>query len=162
MVSSGSVPKSDGRAGSLGVKGGIARVSRSVNLRGDLAKLSDAELAERLDAAWQAVDEARQRKRSWWQGGLLTFPWRGPLRHPRFYRFYTLLGNMHGPFWLVAAIASVLSGKQFERFLRSDADVDEYLGICEVRDLMDEIERRLAVRGPGRWSARPGGAPRGA
>jgi hypothetical protein len=38
-------------------------VSRSVNLRGDLAKLGDAELAERLDAAWQAVDAARQRKR---------------------------------------------------------------------------------------------------
>ena len=40
----------------------------SINLRGDLAKLSDAELAERLNAAWQAVDAARGRKRSFWRG----------------------------------------------------------------------------------------------
>ena len=35
---------------------------------------------------------------------------------------------------------------QYERFLRGDPAVDEYLSVCEVRDIMDEIERRLAQR----------------
>jgi hypothetical protein len=32
----------------------------SINLRGDLAKLSDADLAERLEATWQAYESVKR------------------------------------------------------------------------------------------------------
>jgi hypothetical protein len=51
--------------------------------------------------------------------------------------------------WLAALIAWLFSGKQFERLLRNDAATDEYLRRCEVRDLMDEIERRLGQKRAG-------------
>jgi hypothetical protein len=37
-------------------------VKASVNLRGDLAKLSNAELAERLERTWQALDAGARQK----------------------------------------------------------------------------------------------------
>jgi len=61
-----------------------------LNLRGDLAKLSDVELAERLAAAWQAYDAVERPTRfALW----LAMMWRGPIRHPRAYRFLSLIGN---------------------------------------------------------------------
>jgi hypothetical protein len=76
--------------------------------------------------------------------------WRGPVRHPRAYRFFSLMGGANGEAWLVALIAWLFSGKQFERLLRKDAATDEYLGVCEIRHLQDEIERRLAQRKTGK------------
>jgi len=127
-------------------------MNASVNLRGDLAKLNDSELGERLNAAWQAVDAARAGKRRSWlwpklQPGFgLAYPWRGPFRHPRFYRFLAIWSyGDGGP--LEAIAAAVFSGRQYERFFRKDPGTNEYLSLCEVRDIMDEIERRLAARG---------------
>jgi hypothetical protein len=129
--------------------GGIraATAKASVNLRGDLAKLSDAELAERLDAAWQAVDAAQDRQRGFWllRSYRLFPPWRGPLRHPRFYRFFSIWTAGEGH-WLAALIAAAFSGPKYEPLLRRDPDTDEHLSVCEVRDIMDEIQRRLALR----------------
>jgi hypothetical protein len=124
-----------------------ATAKASVNLRGDLAKLSDAELAEHLEAAWQAVDAAQARRRGTWFffRSWVIAPWRGPIRHPRAYRFQSLLSGGN-PWWFVLLVASVFSGKQYERFLRRDMATDEYLSLCEVRDITDEIERRLAQR----------------
>jgi len=114
----------------------------SINLRGDLAKLTDAALAERLDAAWQKYEAANKRWRGWWKPLWL---WRGPLRHPRAYRFLSALGNSASGGWLALPFAAALSGKSTEPFLRSaDPAIDAYLTLCEIRDLTDEMERRVA------------------
>jgi hypothetical protein len=118
-----------------------------VNLRGDLAKLSDAELVERLETNWLAYDAAETKPA---QTGLAwTSLWhsrRGPLRHPRVYRFLSVLGQSDGPAWLVFFISTLLSAKNMEPLLRSDSDLDKHLTLCEIRDIMDEMKRRVAAR----------------
>jgi hypothetical protein len=110
----------------------------SINLRSDLAKLSDTELTERLDSAWQTYDST---KKPWlWRGPL----WRSPVRHPRAYRFLSLLGTVSGS-WFDLLFAAALSAKGAEPFLRrSDRAMDLDLTICEIRDLMEEMERRVS------------------
>jgi hypothetical protein len=58
-----------------------------INLRGDLAKLGDGELAKRLEEAWQAygASTANARFRVW-------ASWRGPIKHPWAYRFTWFVG----------------------------------------------------------------------
>jgi hypothetical protein len=110
----------------------------AVNLRGDLAKLSDAELAERLEAAWREY-EAAPRSGWWWNWS--DRPSRGPIRHPRAYRFLMLLqGSSGSPFDLLLSLA--FSSKRFAHRLRPNSE----LSVCEIRDIMDEIERRLKHR----------------
>jgi hypothetical protein len=119
----------------------------SINLRGDLAKLSDAELVERLDAAWQACEAAKE-------AGGDPCSWRGPVRHPRAYRFLSVLSSVtvttgNGVIdWLcMVALSSALSSKSAERFVRKSApSIDLHLTLCEIRDLMDEMERRVTRR----------------
>ena len=111
-----------------------------VNLRGDLAKLSDVELVERLEANWLAHDAAETNETLLWHSR------RGPLRHPRVYRFLSVLGQPGGPAWLVFFISTLLSAKHMEPLLRSDSDLDQHLTLCEIRDIMDEMERRVAAR----------------
>lgn len=136
-------------------------MTKSLNLRGDLAKLGDTELAERLEATWRDLDAVRKRRRPWWRGGGPLFPWRGPIRHPRAYRFLSLLALGEGNVF-AAALGAAWSGKAVERALRGDVETDEFLSVCEVRDIMDEIARRVAARKAGSQAGRPGGAPRGA
>jgi hypothetical protein len=110
----------------------------SINLRDDLAKLSDTKLTARLDAAWQTYDSIRK---PWlWRAPL----WRSPVRHPRAYRFLSLLGMSKGS-WSDVLFAAAPSAKEAEPFLRrTDRAVDLDLTICEIRDLMEEMERRVA------------------
>ncbi len=118
----------------------------TINLRGDLAKLSDAELSERLEAAWHAYAAAEQRPFFWRSRAWLSpgFAIRGPIRHPRFYRFFSALGTGSGA-WCDFLFAAILTGKDGERLLRnSDPLVDGHICLCEIRDLNDEIKRRLA------------------
>ena len=117
-----------------------ASAKASVNLRGDLAKLSDAELAERLEAAWHAVDAARNRKGSWLFAEA-DFGGRGGVRSATRASIDFFRSGAHA--------RAVFSGKQYERFLRNDTLADEYLSLCEVRDIMDEIKRRLPQRKSG-------------
>ena len=105
----------------------------SINLRGDLAKLSDGELADRLGSAWKAYDEADgkpKRLRLWYSR-------RGPVRHPWAYRVLSVAG-LSGP-----GRFSHYFG--MGPFLRWDA-CDMHLVLCEIRDLTEEIERRNARR----------------
>jgi len=60
----------------------------SINLRGDLAKLSDAELADRLQAAWAAYNAADKRLNRL----ALWYSRRGPIRHPWVYRLLSIAG----------------------------------------------------------------------
>jgi hypothetical protein len=111
------------------------------NLRQDLAQLSDAELGQRLQDAWQAYEAAEKRPKWSWLGWSL----RGPVRHPAAYRFFAALGSSGGSLMDVL-VSTLLMGKKTERFLRWDRAVDMHLSLCEVRDITDEIERRVNLR----------------
>jgi hypothetical protein len=119
----------------------------SINLRGDLAKLTDAELSERLKSAIADFDEANNRgllsgSSPWWH-------WRGPIRHPRAYRaFSSFFAGSNGSFFLDLVWVLTLSGKTGERLLRRDRATAMHLSLCEIEDLMDEAKRRgFNVRG---------------
>jgi hypothetical protein len=117
----------------------------SINLRGDLAKLGDVELVERLEAAWQAYETAP--KPSWLDWKLL-WRWRGPFRHPRFYRFLSVLSKTapEGGWFAFLFAAWAFSSKGAEPPARNDPAIDVHLILCEIRDLTDEMERRVAYR----------------
>jgi hypothetical protein len=86
----------------------------SINLRGDLAQLSDAELAARLEQAWQAYEVAEKREwtSNWWLLGK-----RGPIRHPRAYQFVAALQATDGG-WISLLFAAALSHKDGAGFVR--------------------------------------------
>lgn len=113
----------------------------ALNLRGDLTKLSDAELAERLAEMWARHDASRR----WSFGPLFSFRW--PLRPPRVYRFFWALGAMRGGIsghWIDLLFPLVMSSKLTDALV--DAAKDDDLALCEIRDIQDEIERRLKLR----------------
>ena len=101
----------------------------SINLRGDLAKLSDADLAARLEQTWQAYRVAEDKTPTqfnlWYSRG-------GPIRHPWAYRFLSVMG-VTGP-----GLTFYFGLGPFIR--RSYMDM--HLTLCEIRDLTDEVERR--------------------
>src|SRR5262249_46936785 len=100
----------------------------SINLRGDLAKLSNAELAARLDQAWQAHEAAKDRVPQF----KIWCSRRGPIRHPWAYRMLSVVG-VDGP-----GLTFYLGLGPFLRL----SWMDVHLTLCEIRDLNDEIERR--------------------
>jgi hypothetical protein len=123
-------------------------MTTAVNLRSDLDQLNDAELAQRLEDAWRDYETAEKRRQSW---GLLApkvfFPGeRGPVRHPRVYRFFSALGSGGGS-WLDLLFALAFSHKKAEPFLRgADPALAGHLSLCEIQDLVDEVERRVKER----------------
>jgi hypothetical protein len=119
----------------------------SVNLRADLARLSDTELANRLEEQWQIVEAAEARR--WWASRWLSLfhSFRGPIRHPAAYRFFAALQGANSGSWLDLLFAVALSTGSTEKFLRkADPVIDAHLSLCEIRDIIDEAERRLAER----------------
>lgn len=114
----------------------------SINLRGDLAKLTDAELAEKLQQALADFDEANNRRGIWGWSWLL-WRWRGPIRHPRAYRaFSSLFGGSTGNLFFDLVWMLGLSGKSGDRLLRKDRAIAMHLSLCEIEDLIDEAKRR--------------------
>ena len=114
-----------------------------VNLRSDLAKLSDAELAERLKTNWNAYEATGVPPPGRFS---ITFPLlyslRGPIRHRRAYRFLATIVNTDS-IWLSLLFATLLSSSRLEGLLRLDSTTDAHLSLCEIRDIIDEIERRV-------------------
>jgi hypothetical protein len=114
----------------------------SINLRGDLAKLSDAALVERIENAWQDYEVAARKPR---RRGKLAGSWNGPIRHPWAYRFtsaiYWRYGFLAGRMGTIGdfGAASLLG-------FRAPPEIDMHLTLCEIRDLMDELERRVIHR----------------
>jgi hypothetical protein len=97
----------------------------SHSLRGDLAKLSDTDLAARLEAAWRAYEVAKSKgEKLWWRLA-------PPIRHPWAYRLLSLVG---------------VSGPGFSFFFGWSplwfGVADMHLTLCEIEDIHDEIERR--------------------
>ena len=112
-------------------------MSFGINLRGDLAKLSDAELAARLQASWQAFEAAEMKmkgRKLWWAP-------RCPIRHPWAYQWLSMLG-ISGP-----GLGSFVGWYPASRW---DGVMAMHLARCEIQDIHDEIERRQP----------PGQAPR--
>jgi hypothetical protein len=123
---------------------GVAMSGIAVNLRSDLRRLSDAELAQRLQEAWHTYERAEKRPK--WS--TISLSARGPIRHPAAYRLVAALSNTGGS--MVEVLVSILlMGKKTERFLRSDRASDIHLSLCEVKDITEEIERRVNVRKQG-------------
>jgi hypothetical protein len=106
----------------------------NISLRGDLAKLTDAELAARLESAWQSYEaaerDAKRTRTSLW------YSRRGPIRHPFAYRLLSVAG-LSGP-----GFSAYLGLGPFFRFAASQ----QHLILCEILDLTDEIERRVSQR----------------
>jgi hypothetical protein len=96
----------------------------AVNLRFDLAQLSNAELAARLDEAWHQFEVADKKQR-----------W------PRWLGLHLL----SGVWWLDLLIVVGLSDKVAGKFVRiTDAQADAALG--KVQDMVNEVERRVAAQ----------------
>jgi hypothetical protein len=102
-----------------------------INLRGDLAKLSDAEIATKFEnlmadreSMYRALPGYSGNKWLYQRGGGLPLG-RGPL-HARI--FYKILGL------------------GYLNFFKSSSLHDLYLLDCELKDIRDEIERRVRRR----------------
>jgi hypothetical protein len=96
----------------------------AVDLRFEVTRLSDTELAARLDEAWQQFEVADKKQR-WprWSG----------------------LHLLSGVWWLDLLIVVGLSDKVAGKFVRiTDARTDAALG--KVQDMINEVERRVAAR----------------
>jgi allophanate hydrolase subunit 1 len=104
----------------------------SLNLRFDLAKLSETELVQRVDEAWRSYHAAEAEKQPWIE---LRNSWNGPIRHPVAYRFLSFFERRYSGGWSLTT-----PGFQW------GPTVDMHLALCEIRDLMDELERRVARR----------------
>jgi len=113
-----------------------------LNLRADLAKLSDLELAARFDQISQALGDAARRRPWPWR----PISFRGPIRHPRAYRFLSLLQGSSGSPWFDWLIAAIFSSKRYETCLNKTSPSATHLHVCEMQDIVDEIERRLQYR----------------
>jgi hypothetical protein len=116
-----------------------------INLRRDLKRLSDAELARRLDEAFQAFDEASKAM----QPLRLLGSWRGPIAHPLAYKLISIV-EMRRRYWLFwdIGIAFWLS---FNNWLWREEQLYQvmraHLAKCEASDLLDEVSKRVALRG---------------
>ena len=114
-----------------------------INLRGDLTKLSDEALADRLKANWAIYEAAGVTPPGPFSINVpLSYSFRGTLRHPRAYRFWSALVNSN-IWWLSLLLTTLLSSPRMERFLRFDRRTDAHLSLCEIRDIMDEVECRV-------------------
>jgi hypothetical protein len=102
----------------------------ALNLRGDIAKLSDAELAARLDAAFANCDSAYRKPTQF----KLWYSRRGIIRHPWAYRFLSIVGIRGPGFTQYLGLVPFLGAKDC---------YNQHLALCEIGDLNDEIERRI-------------------
>jgi len=107
-----------------------------INLRGDLAKLSDEALASHLEKSIADREELAPRAgdgaNRWLYKTGAAMPFgRGPL-HARI--FYRVMGLMYG---------GPLNGRSLG---------DLYVLDCEIKDIMDELKRRARARRQSRLS----------
>jgi hypothetical protein len=115
----------------------------ALNLRWDLAKLSDADLVARLEAVWRAHDAAYdEAKRKHGGAREPTTIWcsaRGPIRHRLAYMFTSMLvtktvGLLRGA---LPPAALLYLGEPLAKM---------HFGLCEILDINDELERRKSKR----------------
>src|SRR5262245_30340616 len=105
-------------------------MSLSINLRGDLAKLSDEELAARLAAAWErhrAAENSTPGDFNIW------YSQRGPIKHPWAYRLFSVMG-VSSRWWFISLRVGPGVGH---------GPMGMHLALCEILDIHDEIQRRI-------------------
>jgi hypothetical protein len=117
-------------------------VKLHLNFRFDLRELDDASLAAHV----QKIEELREilgLRPKLFDPILI---WRGPIRHPWAYRFWTFFSG-EDPVALNTAIAAWLaSSKQSPTWLlKHDRGANIFLVNCELLDLYDELERRVRM-----------------
>jgi hypothetical protein len=114
-----------------------------LNLRHDLRILSDADLAEYVEA----ISDVREKLglTSSWDDPLIM--WRGPIRHPFCYRFLCFFGG-GGASGVDAAFSAWIasSPKASNWLLKWDRGGSVFILNCELLDLHDELERRIKLR----------------
>jgi hypothetical protein len=111
-----------------------------VNRNHDLTKLSDAELAQRLEQSWARYEETNEKLRA-----------RTKISIPKFSRFWTTLSGSPGfrvidwsiRFGLAAYFRTDLIR---QRVLVQDEAVEMDEKLCEIRDIMGEMKNRVASR----------------
>lgn len=109
----------------------------ALNLRFDLARLTDAELAARCDAIWADM-EALEHDR----GALRASPrWRGPIRHPRAYLFFAMAGSGSAS-ELDILLSAFVSGTALADVVSRLPRIRLHLALCEMQDILDEMKSR--------------------
>jgi hypothetical protein len=121
----------------------------SLNLRHDLAVMSEAQLAERLKRTLQ--DHSLAEEEAWPYKVWASF--RGPVRHPLAYPFLSWIGVSY----VLAGTFGPAFGFSVQGLLpmphraRHRALMRMHLALCETRDITDEIKRRVD---PAPWLSR--------
>jgi hypothetical protein len=111
-------------------------VNLTVNLRSDLAQLSDDELAERLSQAWKDYETARQDADA--SGYRLWLSARAPIRHAAAHAFLSVAGIRRGWHFSGLAVGGLFRG--------ANPAFDMHRSLCDIQDMHEEIERRVAER----------------
>lgn len=109
----------------------------ALNLRFDLARLSDAELAKRCDAIWADVEELER------DGGpIRTSPrWRGPVRHPRAYLFWAMVRQSSAA-ELEILLSAFAANTSLADVVSRMPRIRLHLALCEMQDILDEMKSR--------------------
>lgn len=103
-----------------------------LNLRHDLAKLDDAVLATRCEAAWAEVKTF---------GSLKVRAFRGPIRHPRAYVFWGVF-RMSGGGPLDALASALVATADAAATLTNSDKPRLFALLCEIEDIVDEMKSR--------------------
>jgi hypothetical protein len=110
-------------------------MSWGVNLRFDLKRLNDQQLAALLENSWQRFETAKSSAKSY----TLRASARGPIRHPWAYPFISILN--YGLAWDMTLAFNVSIAALFSR--ENSAIMNMHLALCDIADIMDEIRRRV-------------------
>jgi hypothetical protein len=113
----------------------------SLNLRHDLARMSDAQLVERLE---QTRNSYSQVEADAWPFKLWA-SFRGSVRHHSAYAFLSWQAVSSSLSWQFGPSFAFGVGSLLSK--RSRALMRMHLAICEVRDINDEMKRRVSDRG---------------
>jgi hypothetical protein len=111
-----------------------------INLRSDLRRMTDVELAALLARCWERRDTACSRVPQF----TLAASYRGLIRHPTAYPFISVLRTGYGITWSIGvaffySLESVISPC-------TRAIMNMHLALCDIADINDELRRRKAKR----------------
>lgn len=114
----------------------------SLNLRVDLARLTDAELKQRYGVLRGELHQLEKI-----QGPVQSMTrWRGPIRHPRAYVFWAMCG-ISGIRELDVLVSAFAANMALTDVLAHAPGMRLHLILCELQDIQDEVQGRAGGRG---------------
>jgi len=113
-------------------------MSFAINLRSDLRRMSDAELAALLARCWERHDAAQALASPF----ALSASSRGFIRHPAAYPLISVLRVSLGITWSMGLAFGF--GLESLLFPSYRALMNMHLSLCDIADINDELERRRA------------------